>query len=251
MITFGHWPAAIDWIWMSCLLNDDPLELPGGAHSVLYYNSQLITDLDPAFRDIYLSAASLLSVIHRDGAGARELMLKAETFLEQGLPLLPKTIQERYWKQPWAVEVVLAYVYLFDLNDMPHAAQVFRKASRFSDAPAYVHSLARKLFEKEGQYVVGLNLLSFMIAGATDDKLRSELEKKQSNLRFNHLLFQINAAFVEYLQKRKKQIKTEAWDIFQRDRKGVIPAFLRGTLFLDKEGKVATSIPHLQVFGLN
>ncbi|MBI2712028.1 MAG: hypothetical protein HYX41_04050, partial [Bdellovibrio sp.] len=85
-VSFGFVPAMIDWLWMSVLLDSNISKVQPGTHPQLYYDLDLITDLDPSFLSGYITGGNLLSVIRNDGVGARDLLLKGVAQLGRGTP---------------------------------------------------------------------------------------------------------------------------------------------------------------------
>src|ERR1051325_4915360 len=76
LLSFGQLPAAMDWIWMRLLQDPSITHVQPGKHPALYYDLQLLTDLDPAYRESYTDGAQLLSIVRNDGPGARDLLEK-------------------------------------------------------------------------------------------------------------------------------------------------------------------------------
>ncbi|MGK5088766.1 hypothetical protein WDW86_14510 [Bdellovibrionota bacterium FG-2] len=92
-LSFGHWLAAADWLWIKSFADPTLTHVAPGTHPELYYNLDLITDLDPAFFDLYVTGANLLAVVRNDGAGARDLLRKGASFYRERLPQEPEAIQ--------------------------------------------------------------------------------------------------------------------------------------------------------------
>lgn len=257
VLSFGHLPAAIDWLWIRCLGDFSLKKVPPGVHPSLFYDVDLLTDLDPAFADAYIGGGHLLSVIRGDDRGARDLLLKGLSFVKNELPGYPASFKEEYWKYPWQVSVLLAYVYLFGLEDMPRAAESFREASRFENAPAYTVRLEKKLSAPGGNYEVGLNLLSFMMLGTDDPRILDRLKSKYYNLKIGYYLFQLNRSFEEFQRKqgdqRTRQAQKSKAELWIKYLKKVHPTETDpwgGRIYLSPEGKVASTTEHEKVFGL-
>lgn len=231
-LSFGQLPVAIDWLWMNCLADPRISHVEAGTHPQIYYDLDLITDLDPPFMDVYTGGADLLAVIRNDGIGARDLLWKGDRFLKSTLPHLEQRFKNRYWNNAWQIPLLLAYVHLFELKDMPHAAQAFQEAARFETAPRYLSDLAMRLQRPGGEYDVGIKLLGFMISGAKEPKVRERLEKQRMDLSIGHYLFEMNLA---YAQGKLSPSGLDPWG---------------GELYLDSSGRVATTTPHEKVLGL-
>jgi len=259
VLTFGHLPAAIDWLWMTCLVDPEQGPAKVGEHPLLYYKLDLATDLDPAFHEVYMTGGNALAIIRNDGSGARDLLVKAESFVQRELSSYPASFVERYWHNHWDIEVLLAYVYLFELNDMTNSAAAFRRAAQHPGAPAYVRRLDARLAKPGGEYEVGLKLINFMLTSAADPVLREELERKRQLLFVSQYLFGLNQSFLAYLKTQPSYLNRH--NLSRGEMQALWKQFLQvsrtqeqdpwgGRLELTDTGKIDTSTPHGKVFGL-
>ena len=258
-VSFGHLPAVIDWLWMMSLLESNISHVAKGTHPQIYYDLDLITDLDPAFFEIYPNGANLLAVIRNDGLGARDLLLKGKAFLEKGLTGYPLYFRESYRNQAWNISMLLGYVYLFEMNDMPHAAVEFKEAALLPSSPPYLTRLARRLEKPGGEYEVGLHLLSFMIVGAKDARVQEQLEKKKLNLLKGQFIYNVNLSFQEYLSTLQNYnpnstgLSQKLPILFKEYLKATHTPSQDpwgGVLFVGGSGRVQSTVPHEAVFGL-
>ena len=181
-LTCGYTTAAVDWLWIKTLQDSSLSKVPKGVHPSLYYDLDLATDIDPAYYEAYVNGANLLTVIRNDAEGARDLLLKAEKFRKQELPGYPDQFKKVFWEGSWYPSFILAYIYLFELSDLPNASLAFQEAARINGVPPYVQRLAERLTKKGGNYEVGLRLLTFMIEGQKDPSVKEELIKKRDSL---------------------------------------------------------------------
>lgn len=259
ILSFGHLPLAVDWLWMKTL--QDPAITPVGphAHPRAYYDLNLATDLDPAYFEVYTAGANLLAVIRSDGAGARDLLLKGRRFLEHELPRYQEEFKLRHWGSSWNIPLLLAYVYLFELNDMPHAAEAFQQAAELPRAPTYLQSLSARLSKPGGSYEVGIRLLNFMISGQEVEALRLPLEEKRNSLIVGQYLFHLNDGFLSYLKANSKYRQSDRvsrtemetyWRHFQRDQRLPSQDPWGGRLSVSENGRIVTTTVHKTVFGL-
>lgn len=256
-LTFGHYPIATDWLWIKVLTDDTLSRVPTGTYSSLFYEVDLATELDPAFYEVYWAGANLLIMARKDSLGARDLLLKGNRFIDQDLPQFPAEFREEYWKNRWNVPILLAYVYLFEFNDMPSAATAFSKAATFPNAPPYLHSLAQRLTKPNGQYEVGLRLLDFMIAGAKEDRRTQDgrvlenLILKKQNLQIAAFLADINQAFLRFSSNAGgKRNWSGLWQAYLK-KSSLIPRDpWGGRLDVDATGHVVSSTPYEAVFGI-
>jgi hypothetical protein len=258
-LTFGHWTTGIDWMWIRTLADDRISHVAKGTHPQIFYQLDLVSELDPAFFEIYGSGANLLAVVRDDGPGARDLLLKGNEFRKSKLPSYPGDFKQRYWSEAWVIPLLLAYVQLFELNDMPAAAEAFLEASKIPGGPAYLENLARRFEKPGGQYEVGLRLITFMHQNERDERVREELEEKRKSLYLAQYLFHLGLSFEEF---KKRQAADSARPLSPERQQDVWKRFLRetgtpsrdpfdGEVSLDESGKVVSSTPHRRVFGLD
>jgi len=249
-LTFGHWTSGIDWLWLKTLLDPSITHVARGTHPAIYYDIDLATDLDPAFHDVYIGGANLIAVVRDDGAGARDLLRKAERFRTQELAGYPESFIQSYWPRSWDVPLLLAYVYLFELDDIKDAATEFKAASLVPGAPPYLTHLSQRLEKPGGEYEVGVKLLGFMIQSATDERAKSKLEYRLGSLQVARYLFELNENFRSFGGSSKDGEKD--WKKFLDkigNPSGKDP--FGGELSLDASGRVVSSTPHEKVLGLD
>lgn len=127
-----------------------------------------ITDLSPHFRIAYAAGATNLSVITSDVRGATVLF-------EKGLLKFP---------QDWALAYRAAYHHLYEERNLPRAAELLLQAGR-NGAPLWVASLASRIYQKQGQLVLGKTvLLEFLAKTKSGDSARPRLEKRLQQIDF-------------------------------------------------------------------
>lgn len=253
-LSFGYLPPVIDWLWMTALLDSNLSKVSVGTHPQLYYDLDLITDLDAAFLDVYINGGNILSVIRNDGVGARDLLLKGVAYFKDPVPEFKMASSGNYVNRVWNLYLVLAYVYLFELNAMKEASAAFQEAAALPNAPSYLASLVGRLKQPGGEYQVGLRLLKFLMEGATDSKLREGFEKKWDNLNKGYFIYQVNLDFQKFLKKTHAHFsynrRSELWSKFLRATHTSEQDPWGGVLSVGDQGQVISSTPHFAVFGL-
>jgi hypothetical protein len=253
MISFGHLPAAIDWMWIQVLLDNRMTHVAKGTHPEIYYTLDLITDLDPINFSSYHAGANLLAVIRDDGSGARDILEKGNHFRKEKLDSYPQTVKDEYWSYSWSIPFLLGYTYLFELQDLPHAAQAFQEAASIPGSPPFLQSMQNRLQNPGGEYEVGLRLLNHMIESEGNEDTRNELVNKRNSLYVGQFLFELNHSFQSFLQIRTRtpgSLHSKFEEFLRKQRiSGRDP--WGGSLSVTDEGKIVTSTPHQKVLGLD
>ncbi len=260
ILSFGHLPSAVDWLMIRFLIIDPSSKhVAPGTHPSVFYDLDLATDLDPIFFELYTAGANYLTVIRNDNEGAKELLLKGDRFRRQLLPSFPEEFQARFWRRQWQIPLLLAYVYLFEMDDMPEAARQFLEAAALPGSPAYLDRLAIRLQKPGGQYEVGLKLLNLLIDGTKAPDVRERMVRKRDSLFLGQYLFHLNDAFRAYLQEKPKYRAKHEVD--ERGMQQYFRQFLAdsrtpprdpwgGELSVDAGGKINSSTPRERVMGL-
>ena len=259
MMSFGQLPAVVDWMWLKTL--QDPLltHVKKGTHPAIFYTLDLITQLDPAFYESYIAGATLVSVVRDDGEGAMHLLTRGEEFRQHELARFDQSFRERFWSQEWRIPLLMAYVYLFDLDDMPHAEEAYRKASLISDAPAYLKPLMEQLGRPGGRYKVGLRLIDLMIASnAKNPDVKEKLLVRRESLKVNYFLYDLNERFHNFLDSRhvsQEDLRSgtkadKYWQLFKKSSGFPGEDPWGGLVSVSEEGRIVTTTEHRKVFGL-
>ena len=230
-----------------------------GQHPILFYRFDLASELDPAFLALYTSGANLLTVVRGDAIGAEKLLLKGHDFIHQKLHTYPDTFRNRFWTKAWNIPMLLGYIYLFELDNLPEAARYFREAGSMPGVPAYLTGLAERLSKQGGEYEVGLRLLAAMANMASDEKVKKGLENKRKSLFVSHYLFELNNSFTAFLNGLAGYKKS--MNISMSKMRAYFDGFIKahnssffdpfgGKLFLDRSGRIQSSTPRGRVLGL-
>ena len=258
-LTFGHWPAVVDWLWIRALQDPSLSHVPAGTHAPIFYDFDLATDLDPAFPEVFIYGANLLVVVRDDKTGAVELLKKGEHFRREELPNYPKEFYETYWKRGWWVPLTLGYTYLYELNDIVGAADAFSAAAKIPEAPEHLRSLGTRLKTRDGQFDVALNYLDMSIEQSKDERVIEGFEAKKKNLVLSKYIYDLNEDFVDFLQKQPDYRKglsfnqaqlEKFWKRFQKETNTPRTDPLGGTLSVNDQGRITTTSEREKVFGL-
>lgn len=131
-----------------------------------YKMLDLVTRLAPKFLMPYTAGAITLSVLIEDFEGASRIF-------ERGLEEYPND---------WQLAYRASYHYLFDRKDFPRAAALLNKAQSLG-GPAWLSSLASRLYSKSGQLELGLSTLTVYRETLSDEKTIKEVDKRIAEMK--------------------------------------------------------------------
>jgi hypothetical protein len=200
MLSFGQDPVVTDWLWIRFLSDPSIARTTKGIKTAIFRDLDLATELDGKFFEAFFFGASLLSVIRDDSESALTLLLKAQRFRKQSLHLLPENFREEFWSDEYVIPLTLAYLYIYELDDLPNGAAAFQEAATLPKAPAYLQSLIEKLKTTAGQIEVGLKYTAFLSAVFKDNPGALErLERRKRGLITFQYLFEMNKNYLVFL----------------------------------------------------
>lgn len=199
-LSFGHLPSAIDALWLRVVTDPALAHVLPGEHARIFYDLDLASDLDPNYFELYHWGAYLLSIVRDDNVGARDLLVKGLAQFRNGT--FSEEFKKRFWPNAFSLYLTLAYVYLYELNDMPRASAIFREAAEVPGAPAYLLALKQRLDQPDGEFEVALRLIGFLISEQKDRTALEKLEAKRQALLVSYWVRSLNRKFDEWRKTR-------------------------------------------------
>lgn len=130
LFSLGQKRLLADVLWITTLLESD-LEHYNkkDLNSWMYLRFKSIVKLDPKYLVAYRYGGKYLSIIKDDLLGAKEIF-------DKGL---------HYYPNDYNLLYDAAYLYAFELRDYSQGKLLYKKLSRFPEAPDFIHSLVNKL----------------------------------------------------------------------------------------------------------
>lgn len=242
-ITMGEWITGLDVLWLRTVQDPRIDHVKKGEHPWSFYDYDLITDLDPAYGEVYYHGAMSLVVIRNDVPGGLHLLEKANRFMKRVLPTLPEQYKKGFWEEGWFIPLRLAYVYLFELDHLPRAAEYYRQASEMVGSPPYLQNLVKRFDRRDGMLEVGIRLLRVLEAGASTPEIKEKLTRRLNVLIWKLVLKQWSDQWkMDHRRKSIQQFKIEK-QIPEKDPFG-------GRVLLNSEGKWISDPPLEKVLGL-
>lgn len=169
--TFGYSESTADLLWIRSLQDFEYCERRI-AENVCINNSWLfkmlntITNLSPHFRMPYAAGALALTVIISDIQGATIIF-------EKGV---------REFPNDWPILYRASYHYLYEVKDKKRAAELLIQAGK-NGAPAWVFTLAGRLYSDSGHTELAEVLLQDMIRNEQDPALIKRLQDKINSMK--------------------------------------------------------------------
>jgi hypothetical protein len=205
LLSFGQAPVVTDWLWIRFLVDPSIAHAQKGVRAAVFRDLDLATDLDSKFFEAYIYGANILTVIRDDNEGAHALLSKAQTFRKQKLSQLPDAFREEFWSDEFAIPLTLAYVYIYELDDLPRGAEAFKEAAQLPKAPAYLQSLVEKLKTTEGQIEVGLGYTGFLAEMfKSNPEALERLERRKRGLVAFQYLYGLNKGYLSFLKNHPR-----------------------------------------------
>ena len=155
----------------------------------IYDYADLVTELDPKFRQVYVFAGASIPYSSRGKWFNTE---ESTRLLEKGLIHFPDLVQLR---------IILAYNLSTFHQQYGRAARILEEASRLPDAPAYLSGLATRLHAQAGNFDAGLELARSLAESAEDPETRAHFELRLRELVLERELKRVDAAVQAYRQR--------------------------------------------------
>lgn len=196
----------------------------------IYDYAEMVTELDPRLRQVYVFAAVAIPFATREG----EWLNTAEStkLLEKGLREFPDHLFLR---------ILLAYNYSTFEKDYLKAARTLEEASRLPDAPAYLGPLAARFYGQAGKFDTGLALTQALAHEAEDPELREEFLRREQELLLERELQRIDDASARFHQLHGRYPSTiaELVNVGLLERMPSDP--MGGVIMIDAEGRSRSS----------
>lgn len=230
VIGAGQGPLITDYFWLQAI------QAAGrGGQSLertrwldLYYYSDLVTDLDPKFKKVYVYAGTAIPT-----------NIGRETYVnvDEGMAILKKgmTTFPDDWEIGFYYGVNLSY-----LKKQHHeAAQVLARVARLPGAPHYVDEIASRLLAVEGDFNAAFALVDAAAETATDPKVKKTFEERRTEIAQEAVLQKVDHAIQAFQQDHGGELPkgglSELQDEHYLDE--VPPDPMRGIIYIGTDGR--------------
>ncbi|MBZ4422721.1 hypothetical protein K8638_40420 [Myxococcus sp. RHST-1-4] len=192
----------------------------------IYDYADMVTELDPKFRQVYVFAGVAIPFTGRNGKWFNTE--ESTRLLEKGLRNFPDYVYLR---------IILAYNLSTFHQQYERAAKILEEASKLPDAPEYLPGLATRLHAQAGNFDAGLELARSLAESSDEPETRELFERRVMELELERELSRVDAAVQAYRQREGRlpsgvQALVDAGDL---PRLPEDP--LGGVIQLDAEGR--------------
>lgn len=252
IISFGHLPSVANALWIRAFLEQDLVHVPQGFHPQSFFDLMLLVELDPENFSAYVDGASYLSIVRSDSIGAEQLLQKGQNFRKNILPAYSKQFQEEHWSSQWAIPFYLAYLNLFEFNQVSQAALYYKETAQIPGVPPLIQRYGGFFETTKDQYKSGLRILNYLIRISVDPTVKRKLKKKRQSLFVGLYLYDLNASFRNFLRQEKtyrkravieRKFLQKLWKKFARISHIPKTDPWGGKLYLSESGEILSTTP--------
>lgn len=194
----GQRPLVTDYFWLQAIQSAGK-----GAQLMtkerwldLYYYADLVTDLDPKFKKVYVFAGTAIPT---------NLGRERYVNVDEGLKILKKGM-DAFPQDPY-----IAFYYAVNLSYLKkqhrEAAGILAQVARMPNAPPQTGEIATRLLAVNGDFEAAMSLITAAERTEKDPKIRETLKRRR----------------IEVLQERVLQKVDEAIEAYKKDYGGKLP----------------------------
>lgn len=224
---FDRLLADLFWLRTVYYIGDERSDAAG--YPDLERLGQLVTDIDPEFRTVYVVMSSALTGLRGDPDAAIRL-------LEKGVKHV------RYWK----LHFLLGFTYFIERVDYESAARHLTIAANEQGSPPYLPLLASRLYNQAGDPETALAFIGARLREAENPSTRAALEKRYWDLWITRDVRRIDAAIAEFSAERgappREVGELVAAGLLERE-----PRDPEGGAYRIEDGRAATDLPWEEV----
>lgn len=200
----GQQTTIADWYWLKLVQYvGTPDAIRQGLPQLLPL-AEVITDLDPEYGYAYQVAGIVLS--------ANQRFDESNAILDKGMANVPDR---------WQLPFYAGYNRWYETGELSSGAEFVLRAAKIPGSPAYLSSLATKLYSSAGQIETGLAMVESILAQNPPEQVREDMQARRTEL----------------LVERDLQFLEKAIALYE-ERYGILPLSLK---FL--EGSVIHQLP--------
>jgi hypothetical protein len=218
-----------DYYWIQTIQAVGAAATPAQYRDIYDY-ADLVTDLDPSFRQVYPFAGAVIAVPLGNGRWANTQ--ESTLILEKGLKHDPDNIYLR---------ILLSYNLTVFQKDFERAAKLLEETAKLPGAPSHVAGLATRLYAQAGDFDAGLALASSLAESAEEPEMKELFERRVLEVQLERVLEQVDAAVTAWRQREGRPPP----DVRALVSAGLLPSMpedpLGGRIVLDDTGRARST----------
>lgn len=192
LITLGFDNFFSDILWFNTINYFGKQYRAGRDYRWLDQMCEITSELDKKAFYLYEFCATMLSWMAKQPEASNEI-------LSRGIEALPD-----YWR----LRFLRGFNYWYFLNDQKKAAEDFRIAATYPEAPSFLPNLASRLVNQSAGPESAITFLDEMIRNAKDSAEREALIEKRKLAQVSLAVQQLTTAVAQYQQKTGKTVET-------------------------------------------
>lgn len=187
----NHLPSFVDGILLRFLGDDRMTLLRQGERSELGFDLLLASELDPRFLDLYLSGATILSIVRDDYVSANGLMERADEFRLNQLPKYSTKFRASHWPRASRINLQIYYLNTYDQFNVERALKALNTLRIEDDPLPILVQLKERSQSTEGIFEVGMRMMEQALRSNKHESLKELLMQKLNFLRLNYWYYQL------------------------------------------------------------
>jgi hypothetical protein len=221
---FDRLIADLFWLRTVYYVGDERFESAG--YPALGRLANLVTDIDPGFRTVYVVMSGAIAALTGNVDGAIELLHKGTEHVD-------------YWK----LHFLLGFNYFLEKQDYGSAAEQMRLAASLPGAPPYLPLLSARLYAQSGDPETALIFIRARLEATDHEETRSALEKRYWDLWITRDLRKIDAAAAAYTAHHGMP-PSQIASLVSEGLLAAQPLDPRGELYRLENGRAATDLAY-------
>ena len=188
--------------------------------------ANLVTDIDPEFRTVYVVMSGAIGGLKGDPEGAIALLEKGVKYVD-------------YWK----LHFLLGFSYFIERLDYERAAEQIQLAATQEGGPPYLPLLSARLYAQAGDPETALSFIQARLAESSHEQTREALQKRYWDLWITRDIRAIDGAIEAHLARHGRPPTTVAALV----RAGLLeqaPTDPKGGPYRIEAGRAATDLEY-------
>lgn len=182
--SLGQQTTLADWYWLKLVQYVGTPDAIRQGLPQLFQLADVITDLDPEYGYAYQVAGIVLS--------ANQRFDESNAILAKGMEHVPDR---------WQLPFYAGYNRWYETEDLSSGAELVLRAAKSPGSPAYLSSLAAKLYSSAGQVETAIGMVESILAQDPPEQVREDMLARRTELLVERDLQFLEKAIALYEQR--------------------------------------------------